>query len=88
MKPTDEWGWKQSEKVRSGSGLLAAWAGQGYRLPDPRREEDFALHLRLMEAAFFGDRHAGFGLENGNSAILDSTAERPALDANFGAGVS
>ncbi len=69
VKPTDEWGWKQSEKVRSGSGLLAAWAGQGYRLPDPRREEDFALHLRLMEAAFFDDQHAGFGLENANSKI-------------------
>ena len=51
------------------SGLLAEWARQGYRLPDPRHEEDFALHLRLIEAAFFGEREAGFGLakpENGN----------------------
>jgi hypothetical protein len=48
------------------SGLLKEWMLQGNRVPDPRREEDFALHLRLIEAAFFGDRQAGFGLEAGS----------------------
>jgi len=42
--------------------LLKAFVEAGHRLPDPRREEDFALHLRLIEAAFFGDREARFGL--------------------------
>src|SRR5215831_7334004 len=44
------------------SHLLKAFVEAGHRLPDPRREEDFTLHLRLIEAAFFGDRQAGFGL--------------------------
>src|SRR6516164_9536467 len=48
------------------SHLLKAFVEAGHRLPDPRREEDFALHLRLIEAAFFGDRDARFGLESGS----------------------
>jgi len=44
------------------SHLLKAFVEAGHRLPDPRQEEDFTLHLRLIEAAFFGDREAGFGL--------------------------
>src|SRR5215469_14358502 len=44
------------------SHLLKAFVEAGHRPPDPRREEDFALHLRLIEAAFFGDREARFGL--------------------------
>src|SRR5215469_11540917 len=48
------------------SHLLKAFVEAGHRLPDPRQEEDFALHLRLIEAAFFGDRQAGFGLESGS----------------------
>jgi hypothetical protein len=47
------------------SGLLKEWARLGNRVPDARREKDFALHLRLIEAAFFGDRDAGFSLEKG-----------------------
>ena len=61
LKHTALWAWKL-KVARTKSGLLKAWVGAGNRLPDPRREEDFGLHLRLMEAAFFGDRHAGFGL--------------------------
>jgi len=49
------------------SNLLKVYVEAGNRLPDPRRAQDFALHLRLIEAAFFGDREAGFGLETGNS---------------------
>jgi len=48
------------------SHLLKAFVEAGHRLPDPRQEEDFTLHLRLIEAAFFGDRQAGFGLESGS----------------------
>src|SRR6516162_7630419 len=48
------------------SHLLKAFVEAGHRLPDPRREEDFALHLRLIEAAFFSDRDARFGLESGS----------------------
>src|SRR6516162_5069532 len=44
------------------SNLLKVFVEAGNRLPDPRRDEDFALHLRLIEAAFFGDRDARFGL--------------------------
>jgi len=44
------------------SNLLKVFVEAGNRLPDPRRDEDFALHLRLIEAAFFGDRQARFGL--------------------------
>src|SRR5215831_13587429 len=54
--------------ARTKSGLLKEWLRLGYPLPDPRREEDFALHLRLIEAAFFGDRRQGFGLEPANCA--------------------
>jgi hypothetical protein len=62
MKPADWFDWDlQGSDTKSG--LMKEWVRQGYRLPDARREEDFALHLRLMEAAFFGDRQAGFGLE-------------------------
>ena len=61
MKEADlfDWDLKPSDME---SGLLKEWVRLGYQLPNPRREEDFALHLRLIEAAFFGDRHAGFGL--------------------------
>src|SRR5215472_6443288 len=44
------------------SHLLKVFVEAGNRLPDPRREQDFTLHLWLIEAAFFGDRQAGFGL--------------------------
>ena len=65
MKPADWFDWDlQGSDTKSG--LLKEFVRQGYRLPDARREEDFALHLRLIEAAFFGDRHARFGLEAGN----------------------
>src|SRR6516225_4464155 len=47
------------------SHLLKAFVEAGHRLPDPRREEDFALHLRLIEAAFFGGMDNGFGLKAG-----------------------
>ena len=68
MKPADWFDWDlQGSDTKSG--LLKEWVRQGYRLPDARREEDFALHLRLIEAAFFADRHAGFGLEAGNSKL-------------------
>ena len=61
MKPADWFDWDlQGSDTKSG--LLKEFVRQGYRLPDARREEDFALHLRLIEAAFFGDRQAGFGL--------------------------
>src|SRR6516162_1469930 len=55
------------------SHLLKAFVEAGHRLPDPRREEDFTLHLRLIEAAFFGDREARFGLENGNWKLAKVT---------------
>ena len=68
MKPADWFDWDlQGSETKSG--LLKEFVRQGYRLPDARREEDFALHLRLIEAAFFGDRQAGFGLEAGNSKL-------------------
>ena len=61
MKPADWFDWDlQGSDTKSG--LLNEFVRQGCRLPDARREEDFALHLRLIEAAFFGDRQAGFGL--------------------------
>ena len=66
LKPTPLWPWVL-KVARTKSGLLEEWIRLGYRLPDPRREEDFGLHLRLIEAAFFGDRQEGFGLEPGNS---------------------
>src|SRR6516164_432608 len=44
------------------SNLLKVFVEAGNRLPDPRRDEDFALHLRLIEAVFFADRQARFGL--------------------------
>jgi len=62
------WAWVL-KVTRTKSGLLKAWVEAGNRLPDPRRQEDFTLHLRLIEAAFFGDRHARFGLEGGNSKL-------------------
>jgi hypothetical protein len=64
MEPADMFDW-ELKAAETKSGLLEEWMRLGYRLPDPRREEDFALHLRLIEAAFFGDRHAGFSLEPG-----------------------
>jgi len=62
MKPANlfDWDLKPSEPK---SGLLVVWAQAGNRVPDPRREEDFGLHLRLIEAAFLGDKDASFGLE-------------------------
>src|SRR6516225_9006107 len=50
------------EAKETKSHLLKVFVEAGHRLPDPRREQDFALHLRLIEAAFFGDREARFGL--------------------------
>src|SRR6516225_7280215 len=47
------------------SHLLKAFVEAGNRLPDPRREQDFTLHLRLIEAAFFGGMDNGFGLKAG-----------------------
>jgi len=47
------------------SHLLKAFVEAGHRLPDPRREEDLTLHLRLIEAAFFGGMDNGFGLKAG-----------------------
>ena len=47
LKHTALWAWKL-KVARTKSGLLKAWVGAGNRLPDPRREEDFALHLRLI----------------------------------------
>src|SRR6516164_2963795 len=47
------------------SHLLKAFVEAGHRLPDPRREQDFTLHLRLIEAAFFGGMDNGFGLKAG-----------------------
>ena len=67
LKHTALWAWAL-KVTRTKSGLLKAWVEAGNRLPDPRRQEDFALHLRLIEAAFFGDRKAGFGLEAGSDA--------------------
>src|SRR6516225_600126 len=53
------------EAKETKSHLLKVFVEAGHRLPDPRREQDFTLHLRLIEAAFFGDRDARFGLETG-----------------------
>jgi hypothetical protein len=85
MKPADlfDWDLKPSEPK---SVLLAVWEQAGNRVPDPRREEDFALHLRLIEAAFLGDRDAGFGLA-GSAGVtpaveprgLGQAGETPAL---------
>src|SRR6516164_5923022 len=47
------------------SHLLKVFVEAGHRLPDPRRAQDFALHLRLIEAAFFGGMDNGFGLKAG-----------------------
>ena len=47
------------------SHFLKAFVEAGHRLPDPRQEEDFTLHLRLIEAAFFGGMDNGFGLKAG-----------------------
>jgi hypothetical protein len=47
------------------SHLLKVFVEAGHRLPDPWREEDFTLHLRLIEAAFFGGMDNGFGLKAG-----------------------
>ena len=68
LKPSGLWPWAL-KVARTKSGLLKEWIRLGYRLPDPRREEDFGLHLRLIEAAFFGDRHEGFGLEARNANL-------------------
>ena len=65
MEPADMFDW-ELKAAETKSGLLEEWMRLGYRLPDPRRAEDFALHLGLIEAAFFGDRHAGFSLEPGS----------------------
>ena len=80
MKPADWFDWDlQGSDTKSG--LLKECVRQGYRLPDARREEDFALHLRLIEAAFFGDRQAGFGLEAGSGkaglGVRDSGGSAP-----------
>ncbi len=53
------WGWKVKlldKGGREGSdgvpyGLIREWERQGFRVPDPRRAEDFELHVRLVEAA-------------------------------------
>jgi len=50
-----------SFQIRS-RGWSRRWAQAGYRLPGPQREEELALHPRLIEAALFGDRYADFGL--------------------------
>ena len=52
MKSADLFDWDLNKLSEEKSALLAEWVRQGYRLPDPRREEDFALHLRLIEAAY------------------------------------
>ncbi|HWT78823.1 MAG TPA: hypothetical protein VN648_08460, partial [Candidatus Methylomirabilis sp.] len=82
LKPTGLWPWVL-KVARTKSGLLKEWIRLGYRLPDPRREEDFGLHLRLIEAAFFGDRQEGFGLagSGGGAAAGEGhgEAEMPAL---------
>ncbi len=68
MRPTDEWPWKLKRKDAP-SHLLEEWARLGYRLPDPHRPEDFALHLRLLEAAF--------GLADLRSPIADCPPSLP-----------
>jgi len=57
------------------SNLLKVFMQAGNRLPDPRRAEDFALQLRLIEAAFFGDRHARFGLADVAPAFRPADAD-------------
>ena len=59
LQDARDWGWrvKGEEERREESrgvpyGLLREWERQGFRLPDPRRAEDFALHVRLVQAAF------------------------------------
>jgi hypothetical protein len=78
MKPAGLFAWVM-KVAPAKSGLLEEWVRLGYPLPDPRRDEDFNLHLRLIEAAFFGDRRQGFGLEPANC-----TAEFGARDSGFG----
>ena len=57
LKEPGDWGWKvkrEGEGAESQGvpyGLIREWERQGFRLPDPRRAEDFALHVRLVEAA-------------------------------------
>jgi len=81
MKAAALFAWVLKVARLTKSGLLKAWVERGYPLPDPRRKEDFALHLRLMEAAFFGNRNAGFNLETGNSQLETGNAKPASLDA-------
>ena len=76
LRATGQWGWGQGKKRAAKlPRLLEEWGRRGYRLPDPRCEEDFALHLRLLEAAFFGDRDSGFGLETANGTMETGQGE-------------
>ena len=59
LKDPKRWAWKvkpkdDGEREESDGvpyGLIREWEGQGFRVPDPRRVEDFELHRRLVEAA-------------------------------------
>jgi len=77
MKAAALFAWVLKVARLTKSGLLKAWVERGYPLPDPRREEDFALHLGLMEAAFLGNKDAGFGL---GMAEVGSGRSAPASD--------
>ncbi len=74
LKEPGDWGWKvkrEGERVESQGvpyGLIREWERQGFRLPDPRRAEDFELHVRLVEAAL--------GLENGNWKIETGAGDK------------
>src|SRR6516225_7419736 len=81
MKAAALFAWVLKVTRLTKSGLLKAWVQAGYLLPDPRREEDFALHLRLMEAAFLGNKDAGFNLETGDSQLETGDAKQASLEA-------
>jgi len=81
MKAAALFAWVLKVARLTKSGLLKAWVEAGNRVPDPRREEDFALHLRLMEAAFLGNKDAGFNLETGNSQLETGDAKPASLEA-------
>ncbi len=74
LKELGDWGWKvkrEGERAESQGvpyGLIREWERQGFRLPDPRRPEDFELHVRLVEAAL--------GLKNGNGKIATAAGDK------------
>ncbi len=84
------WGWKVKlldKGGREGSdgvpyGLIREWERQGFRVPNPRRAEDFELHVRLVEAALGIGDFRGPTEDSGSSGDIGPTGSEQSSIGN------